>query len=72
MGKDRKAAKEAARARCAALAGMVDSVVEFRDDCPCTKKNCERHSRCRECYLHHSAGRLLPFCLRSEAQLTLD
>lgn len=41
-----------------------DVLPAFREDCPCTKKKCERHGQCGECYRHHAAGRLLPFCLR--------
>ncbi len=42
----------------------ADSIPAFRDDCPCTKKKCEKHGRCRECYDYHAAGKLLPYCLR--------
>jgi hypothetical protein len=57
-------AKIAAREACARLADQVDSVPALLEDCPCTKKNCERHGKCKECYIYHSSGRLMPFCLR--------
>jgi hypothetical protein len=41
-----------------------DAVPPYREDCPCTKRKCERHGKCGECYGHHAAGRLLPYCLR--------
>jgi len=37
-----------------------------REDCPCTKRKCERRGRCRECYGYHAMGRRLPYCLRRD------
>ena len=41
-----------------------DSIPTYRDDCPCPKKKCERHDKCRECYAYHAAGKKLPYCIR--------
>ncbi len=42
----------------------ADSVPPCREDCPCTKKKCERRGRYRECYAYHATGKRLPYCLR--------
>jgi len=48
---------------CEYLQGTA-AIPAYREDCPCTKKKCERHGKCRECYAYHARGKLLPYCLR--------
>ncbi len=47
-----------------AEAPELQSVPEFREDCPCRKSKCERHGRCSECHTYHAAGKGRPYCLR--------
>jgi len=42
----------------------LEELPATREDCPCTKRKCERHGKCRECYEFHSGGRRPPYCLR--------
>lgn len=44
----------------------MDPIPAFREDCPCTKKKCERHDLCQECHAYHLAGKGRPYCLRKE------
>lgn len=44
------------------------AVPEWTDACPCSKKKCARHGRCRECHVyHHDKNDRLPRCLRKTA-----
>jgi hypothetical protein len=35
-----------------------------RTGCPCSKKNCARHSLCHECAAYHAGKGKLPYCFR--------
>ncbi len=45
-------------------AGDTPSEEEFREDCPCPKKKCERHGHCMVCRAHHGRRNHLPYCER--------
>jgi hypothetical protein len=48
------------------LQNAAEPMPEFRDDCPCTKKKCERHGNCRQCVIYHAGSKRqrAPFCVR--------
>jgi len=33
-------------------------------NCPCPKRDCERHSDCEKCVKHHKEKNEWPFCAR--------
>lgn len=33
--------------------------------CPCKRKNCVRHSNCKECIEHHNSKKYVPYCKRN-------
>jgi hypothetical protein len=39
-----------------------------RTVCPCSKKKCPNHGRCRDCAAHHATKGKLPFCLRERTR----
>ncbi len=39
---------------------------EFRADCSCPKKKCERHGYCEECKAYHGRKGKQPHCLRKK------
>ncbi len=41
----------------------------IRQDCPCTKANCERHGYCDECRQYHGVKGKLPYCERPKRPL---
>ena len=47
------------------IAINVESLPKYIDDCPCPKKKCSRHNRCKECYQYHGDKGKLPYCLRA-------
>ena len=40
-----------------------------REDCPCPKTTCKRHTLCDECEASRAAQNRLPFCKRPAASL---
>jgi hypothetical protein len=34
------------------------------NECPCKRKNCERHGKCEECMEHHKTHKREPYCVR--------
>ncbi len=40
-----------------------------REDCPCPKTTCRRHTLCDECEAERAAQNKLPFCRRPEIPL---
>jgi hypothetical protein len=41
----------------------------IREDCPCPKTACKRHTLCDECEATRMARNKLPFCKRPKASL---
>jgi len=40
-------------------------IPEYIEECSCSKKNCPRHNKCRECHDHHHfKNGKLPRCIR--------
>ncbi len=48
------------------IGSRPEPMPEFREDCPCTKAKCERHSKCGECVEYHTQTKRqrAPFCMR--------
>jgi len=43
-----------------------------RDDCPCTRHECERHGNCKACVASHRERGYPPSCQREEGQIYLN
>lgn len=49
---------------------MIENSSNYiKDDCPCSKINCERHGNCVPCREHHYAKFKLPSCERDNIEL---